>query len=31
MKAYTPCNNDYCLLETDVIKNTDDKEIKFET
>lgn len=31
MKAYTPCDNDYCLLETDVIKNIDDREIKFQT
>lgn len=31
MKAYTNCNEDYCLLDTPIVNNINDTDIKFNT
>jgi hypothetical protein len=31
MKKYTPCDKDFCLLKTNLVKNIDDSEIHKET
>ena len=31
MKAYTNCNEDYCLLDSHIVKDINDPDIKFNT